>query len=95
MADGQYAAREKRFNQDLPGTVGQFMLAVSNADGVARMQAVEITQQILEMPNLTLEQKIGILNSDDPLIYAASVPAIVVAPRRVRCSPRKRTSTCR
>ena len=75
----EYAQREKRFNQDLPGTVGQFMLAVSMADGLARMQAVQIIQQVLEMPNVTLEQKIGILNSPDPLVYAASLPAVLVA----------------
>ena len=78
----EYAEREQKFNQDLPGTVGQFMLAVSQADGTARMQAVEITDQILKLPNITLEQKISILNSDDPLVYAASLPAVVVAEAR-------------
>ena len=82
MADDQYAGRERKFNQDLPATVGQFMLAVSNADGVARMQAVEITDQILKLPNITLEQKIGILNHDDPLVYAASLPAVTIAEAR-------------
>ena len=75
----QYAKREEQFNQDLPGIVGNFMMAVSKADGMARMQAVEIIQQVLELPNVTLEQKIGILNSDKPLVYAASLPAVLVS----------------
>ena len=78
----EYAEREKRFNNDLPKTVGNFMLAVSMADGLARMQSVEITRQILALPNVTLEQKIDILNRDKPLVYAASLPAVTFAETR-------------
>ena len=78
----EYAEREKRFNNDLPKTVGNFMLAVSIADGLARMQSVEITRQILALPNVTLEQQIDILNRDKPLVYAASLPAVTFAETR-------------
>ena len=78
----EYAEREKQFNDSLPETVGNFMMAVSQADGLARMQSVEITKQILEMPNITLEQKIDILNRDKPLVYAASLPSVTYAEPR-------------
>ena len=78
----EYAEREKRFNNDLPKTVGNFMMAVSMADGMARMQSVEITRQILALPNVTLKQKIDILNRDKPLVYAASLPAVTFAETR-------------
>ena len=74
--------RENRFNNTLAGRVGGFMKAVSLADGDARMQSVGITQAILEMPNVTLAQKIDILNRKDPLVYAASLPAVLVAEAR-------------
>ena len=78
----EYQQREDRFNDSLPARVGSFMLAVSMADGLARMQSVEITKQILEMPNVTLEQKIDILNRDEPLVYAASMPSVTYAEPR-------------
>ena len=78
MSD-QYAKRERKFNQDLPGTVGHFMVAVSGADATARMQAVELLQQVLELPNITIQQQISILNSDKPLVYAASLPAVLAS----------------
>ena len=75
----EYAKRERRFNQDLPGTVGHFMVAVSGADAMARMQAAELLQQVLELPNITFEQQVGILGSDQPLVYAASLPAVLAS----------------
>ena len=78
----EYEERENRFNNTLAGRVGGFMKAVSLADGDARMQAVGITQAILDMPNVTLAQKIDILNRKDPMIYAASLPSVLVAEAR-------------
>ena len=53
----EYEERERRFNESLPGIVGNFMTAVSLADGQTRMKDVEITRQIFELPNVSLEQK--------------------------------------
>lgn len=78
----EYEERERHFNDTLPGIVGNFMKAVSLADGDARMQAVGILQQILDMPNIKLEQKIDILNRENPLVYAASLPAVLVSEGR-------------
>ena len=78
----EYAEREKQFNDSLPAMVGNFMLASSMADGVARMQSVEITRKILELPNITIEQKIDILNRDKPLVYASSLPSVLTAEPR-------------
>lgn len=78
----QYAEREKRFNDSLPGTVGAFMLAVSLADGEARKNAVAITKQILEMPNIEISQKLALLDSPDPLVYSRTLPAVTYAEPR-------------
>ena len=78
----EYSNREKRFNDDLPKIVGNFMLAVSMADGLARMKSVEITKQILEMPNIKLEQKIDILNRDKPIVFSSSLPSVTYAEPR-------------
>lgn len=82
MADDQFAGREARFNNTLPGIVGNFMKAVSAADGEARMESVKITQAILELPDVTLSQKIDILNSPDPLVYARTIPSVTYAEPR-------------
>ena len=78
----EYANREAAFGDSLPGRVGGFMLAVGMADGMARMQAVDITRQILELPNVELQQKISILNREDPLVFAASMPAALYTEAR-------------
>ena len=78
----EYAEREKRFNNSLPEIVGNFMRSVSRADGEARMESVEITKAIVEMPNITLEQKIDILNRNQPFVYAASLPSVTYAEPR-------------
>ena len=80
--EAQYEGRENRFNDSLPARVGGFMSAVSLADAETRMQAVEILQRIMELPNLTLAQKIDILNRRDPLVFAQSLPAAVVGELR-------------
>ena len=78
----EYEERERQFNESLPGIVGNFMTAVCLADGRARMQAVEVTRQILELPNLDIQQKIGILNREDPLVFAQSLPSVIVSEPR-------------
>ena len=78
----EYAQREQRFNDSLAARVGGFMLSVSQADGVARMQDIGITQAILKLPNVTLEQKMDILNRDKPIVLAASHPAVLYAETR-------------
>ena len=78
----EYEERERRYNESLPGIVGNFMTSVSLADGQARMKDVEITRQILDLPNVTLEQKIDLLHRDQPMVLSTSLPAaIYIEPR--------------
>ena len=78
----EYAEREKRFNDDLPKIVGEFMRSVSMADGEARIQAVGITKMILELPNISIQQKISILNSDKPIAFGSDLPSVVYSEPR-------------
>ena len=78
----QYEGREKRFNQDLPGIVGNFMTAVSMADGKARMQDLAIVQEIAKMPNVELSQKIELLTQTKPVVYKSSIPALAAVESR-------------
>ena len=81
MAD-QYAGREQKFNDTLPAIVGNFMTAVSHADGLARKESVAITKEIMELPNIEISQKMTLLNSSDPIMYSRTLPAVTYAEPR-------------
>ena len=78
----EYSNREKRFNDSLPGIVGSFIMSVSLSDAAARMANVGIVQQILNLPNVSVQEKIDILNRDKPLVFAADHPAAMYAETR-------------
>ena len=78
----EYANREKQFYKSAPGIIASTVEGVAFADASARMKDVEILQAFLDLPNVSLEQKISILGNPDPLVFAAEYPAILIAQTR-------------
>ena len=78
----EYAGREKKFYRSAPGIIASTVEGVAFADASARMKDIEVLQAFLDLPNVTLEQKIAILGNPDPLVFAADYPAILIAQTR-------------
>ena len=78
----EYANREKQFYKSAPGIIASTVEGVAYADASARMKDVEILQAFLDLPNVSLEQKISILGNPDPLVFAAEYPAVLIAQTR-------------
>ena len=78
----EYAGREQKFYRSAPGIIASTVEGVAFADAAARMKDIEILQSFLDLPNVSLEQKISILGNPDPLVFAAEYPAILVGQTR-------------
>ena len=78
----EYANREQKFYRSAPGIIASTVEGIAYADASARMKDVEVLQAFLDLPNISLEQKIAILGNPDPLVFAADYPAIMLAQTR-------------
>ena len=74
----EYAGREQKFYRSAPGIIAATVEGVAFADAAARMKDIEILQTFLDLPNISLEQKVSILGNPDPLVFASELPAILV-----------------
>ena len=74
----QYSDRERAFNASLPGIFSSYSRSLVVADVEGKMQYLDFLKAIFSEPNLTIEQKISLLNSENPLSIGISLPPISV-----------------
>ena len=74
----EYEQRERAFNQSLPGIFSNYAKGLVIADGEAKMQYLEFIKGVLAEPNITMEQKVSIINSKNPMTVGVSLPVASV-----------------
>ena len=74
----EYEERERAFNDSLPGLFSNYAKSIGIADSESKMQYLEFVKAIFSEPNLTIDQKISIINSENPLSIGLSIPVASV-----------------
>ena len=74
----EYEERERAFNASLPGIFSRYGKSLVIADAEGKMQYLQFVQAVFAQDNFTVEQKISILNSQNPLTIGLSIPAASV-----------------
>lgn len=70
----QYEIRAARFNRSIPGIFAQYTRGIVTADVEGKVAYLDFVKDIFATPNLTLEQKIDIIDQN-ALSLGVSVPA--------------------
>lgn len=70
--------QERAYNQSLPGIFGQYVKSIILSDVEGKLKFLEFVQQVFAMPNLTIEQKITLIDTNIPMQIGMSLPAASV-----------------
>ena len=76
----EYAEREKRFNNGLGEVMGDFAVAVVEADNAAKDATIDRYVTLLEKGNVDFATSTSLIGIDEPLETRISVPVISIAP---------------
>lgn len=77
MADG-FADKETAWNNALGKKVGDYCVALVNADSLAKDAQIERTMDLLAKDNVDMSVSVGIIGMDNPLEVGVSTPPITL-----------------
>ena len=72
----EYADREQAYYKSLPGMVSQQMEAQVMAACKGMMKNAEFYQEVAKLPQLTIQEKLDIIYSDQPLNFGITIPGM-------------------
>ena len=72
----EYANREREYYNSLPGMVSQQIEAQTLAAAKGDMKYAEYCQAVAKLPSLTIQEKMDIIYSDQPMNFGITIPGM-------------------